>query len=154
VERGHACWPDEFRSDDASRPPIYQFELVRSLRRWKIAHARALKRKPDSFDQVVATLKSGLPSLGNEPTRSRAAPITCRGYLTSYALNLAASKMRFLIVTFKALEKNDAPALQYESACAGGSSGRQINSNDFGSIWRKGCPVHSFETSALFSVPK
>jgi len=56
-----------------------------------------------SFDQLVATLKSGLPSLRNETGGhgQGAMPIVIPEYVTSYALNLAAAKIRFLIEAFK-----------------------------------------------------
>jgi hypothetical protein len=58
-----------------------------------------------SFEQLIATLKSGLPSLRNETGGhgQGATPVTVPEYVASYALNLAASKIRFLIEAFKML---------------------------------------------------
>ena len=60
-----------------------------------------------SFDQLVATLKSGLPSLRNEAGGhgQGAEPVKIPIYIASYALNLAASKIRFLVEAFQASEK-------------------------------------------------
>jgi hypothetical protein len=60
-----------------------------------------------SFDQLVATLKSGLPTLRNETGGhgQGATPVVVPIYVASYALNLAASKIRFLIEAFQASEK-------------------------------------------------
>jgi len=57
-----------------------------------------------SFDQLVATLKSGLPTLRNETGGhgQGATPVVVPIYVASYALNLAASKIRFLIEAFQA----------------------------------------------------
>jgi HEPN domain-containing protein len=57
-----------------------------------------------SFDQLIATLKSGLPSLRNETGGhgQGATPVNVPEYVASYALNLAASKIRFLIEALKA----------------------------------------------------
>jgi HEPN domain-containing protein len=60
-----------------------------------------------SFDQLVATLKSGLPSLRNETGGhgQGAKPVVVPEYVATYALNLAASKIRFLVEAFKASSK-------------------------------------------------
>jgi uncharacterized protein DUF7014/AbiJ-like protein len=60
-----------------------------------------------SFEQLVATLKSGLPSLRNETGGhgQGAKPVEVPDYVASYALNLAASKIRFLIEAFQASAK-------------------------------------------------
>lgn len=60
-----------------------------------------------SFDQLVATLKSGLPSLRNETGGhgQGAKPVVVPEYVATYALNLAASKIQFLIEAFKASSK-------------------------------------------------
>jgi hypothetical protein len=57
-----------------------------------------------SFDQLLATLKSGLPTLRNETGGhgQAAAPVNVPEYVASYAFNLAAAKIRFLIEAFKA----------------------------------------------------
>jgi hypothetical protein len=57
-----------------------------------------------SFEQLVATLKSGLPNLRNEAGAhgQGAKPINVPEYVATYALNLAAAKIRFLIEAFKA----------------------------------------------------
>jgi hypothetical protein len=56
-----------------------------------------------SFDQLVATLKSGLPILRNETGGhgQGAIPVTVPEYVALYALNLAASKIVFLVEAFK-----------------------------------------------------
>jgi hypothetical protein len=60
-----------------------------------------------SFDQLIATLKSGLPVLRNETGAhgQRAKPVEVPIYVAVYALNLAGSKIRFLCEAFKASEK-------------------------------------------------
>lgn len=60
-----------------------------------------------SFDQLVATLKSGLPTLRNETGGhgQGAEPVTVPEYVATYALNLSASKIRFLVEAFEASEK-------------------------------------------------
>jgi hypothetical protein len=60
-----------------------------------------------SFEQLVATLKSGLPTLRNNSGGhgQGATPVEVPGYVAAYALNLAASKIRFLVEAFKASEK-------------------------------------------------
>jgi len=60
-----------------------------------------------SFEQLVATLKSGLPSLRNETGGhgQGATPVEVPEYVASYALNLAASKIKFLIEAFQASTK-------------------------------------------------
>jgi hypothetical protein len=57
-----------------------------------------------SFEQLIATLKSGLPALRNETGGhgQGAKPVDVPEYVATYALNLAASKIRFLIEAFKA----------------------------------------------------
>jgi Domain of unknown function (DUF7014) len=57
-----------------------------------------------SFDQLLATLKSGLPTLRNETGGhgQGATPVAIPEYVASYALHLAASKIRFLVEAFKA----------------------------------------------------
>jgi hypothetical protein len=75
-------------------------DLLKVLRREKLFPEFA----DQSFDQLLATLKSGLPSLRNETGGhgQGAAPVAVPEYVASYALNLAASKIRFLIEAFKA----------------------------------------------------
>ena len=60
-----------------------------------------------SFDQLIATLKSCLPTLRNETGGhgQGATPVAVPTYVASYALNLAASKIRFLIEAFQASMK-------------------------------------------------
>jgi hypothetical protein len=60
-----------------------------------------------SFDQLLATLKSGLPSVRNESGAygQGATPVDVPEHVAVYALNLAASKIRFLVDAFKASEK-------------------------------------------------
>jgi uncharacterized protein DUF7014/AbiJ-like protein len=60
-----------------------------------------------SFDQLIATLKSGLPTLRNETGGhgQGATTVVVPIYVASYALNLAASKIRFLIEAFQASKK-------------------------------------------------
>jgi len=72
---------------------------------------RAKKLFPDfldqSFDQLIATLKSGLPTVRNESGAhgQGAEPIETPEYIAVYALNLAASKIRLLYEAFAASEK-------------------------------------------------
>lgn len=75
-------------------------DLLKILRREKLFPEFA----DQSFDQLVATLKSGLPSLRNETGGhgQGAEPVAVPEYVASYALNLAASKIRLLIEAFKA----------------------------------------------------
>ena len=60
-----------------------------------------------SFDQLVATLKSGLPVVRNETGGhgQGAKPVDVPQYIAEYALNLAASKIRLLCEAFNATEK-------------------------------------------------
>ena len=75
-------------------------DLLKILRREKLFPEFA----DQSFDQLVATLKSGLPNLRNETGGhgQGAAPVAVPEYVASYALNLAASKIRFLVEAFRA----------------------------------------------------
>jgi hypothetical protein len=78
-------------------------DLLKVLRRERLFPEFA----DQSFDQLVATLKSGLPSLRNETGGhgQGATPIAVPEYVASYALNLAASKIRFLIEALHASTK-------------------------------------------------
>jgi hypothetical protein len=60
-----------------------------------------------SFDQLVATLKSGLPGVRNESGGhgQGAKPVEVPEHVAVYALNLAASKIRLLYEAFTAAEK-------------------------------------------------
>ena len=60
-----------------------------------------------SFDQLLATLKSGLPTVRNETGGhgQGSKPVDVPEYVAVYALNLAASKIRLLYEAFKASEK-------------------------------------------------
>jgi hypothetical protein len=60
-----------------------------------------------SFEQLLATLKSGLPVLRNETGGhgQGATPVGIPRYVASYALNLAAPKIRFLVEAFTESEK-------------------------------------------------
>lgn len=60
-----------------------------------------------SFDQLIATLKSGLPVVRNETGGhgQGAKPVEVAEYVGVYALNLAASKIRLLYDAFKDSEK-------------------------------------------------
>ena len=60
-----------------------------------------------SFDQLIATLKSGLPVVRNETGGhgQGSKPIDVPEYVAVYALNLAASKIRLLYDAFKESEK-------------------------------------------------
>jgi AbiJ N-terminal domain 4 len=60
-----------------------------------------------SFDQLIATLKSGLPVVRNETGGhgQGTKPIEVPEYVAVYALNLAASKIRLLFGAFKESEK-------------------------------------------------
>lgn len=56
-----------------------------------------------SFEQLVATLKSGLPSLRNVAGAhgQGSQPVQVPSYVASYALNLAAAKIRLLVELFR-----------------------------------------------------
>ncbi|HUD87317.1 MAG TPA: hypothetical protein VMR17_12730, partial [Xanthobacteraceae bacterium] len=60
-----------------------------------------------SFDQLLATLKSGLPVVRNETGGhgQGAKPVEVPEYVATYALNLAGSKSRLLYDAFKASER-------------------------------------------------
>ena len=60
-----------------------------------------------SFDQLIATLKSGLPVVRNRTGGhgQGAQPVEVPEYVAVYALNLAASKIRLLYEAFKASER-------------------------------------------------
>lgn len=60
-----------------------------------------------SFEQLFATLKSGLPALRNETGGhgQGPAPVEVPQYVAAYGLNLAASKIVFLVEAFKQSEK-------------------------------------------------
>ena len=59
-----------------------------------------------SFDQLAATLKSGLPKVRNEEGShgQGATPRETPGYVTSYALHLAAANILFLAEAHKTAE--------------------------------------------------
>lgn len=78
-------------------------DLLKILRRERLFPEFA----DQSFDQLVATLKTGLPNLRNETGGhgQGAIPVAVPEYVASYALNLAASKIRFLIEAFNASER-------------------------------------------------
>ncbi|MBR0986540.1 STM4504/CBY_0614 family protein [Bradyrhizobium liaoningense] len=82
------------------QPGARSSDLLKVLRREELFPEFA----DQSFDQLVATLKSGLPSLRNETGGhgQGATPIVVPEYVATYALNLAASKIRLLIDAFKA----------------------------------------------------
>jgi hypothetical protein len=60
-----------------------------------------------SFDQLIATLKSGLPLVRNETGAhgQGSKPVEVPEFVAVYALNLAASKIRLLFEAFAASEK-------------------------------------------------
>jgi HEPN domain len=60
-----------------------------------------------SFDQLIATLKSGLPTVRNTSGGhgQGAKPVDTPDYVAQYALNLAACKIRLLYEAFAASEK-------------------------------------------------
>ena len=60
-----------------------------------------------SFEQLLATLKSGLPLVRNQTGGhgQGATPVDVPAYVAVYALNLAASKIRFLVDAFKNSEE-------------------------------------------------
>jgi hypothetical protein len=60
-----------------------------------------------SFEQLLATLKSGLPAVRNEAGGhgQGSVPVEIPTYVAVYALNLAASKIRFLVEAFKNSER-------------------------------------------------
>jgi hypothetical protein len=60
-----------------------------------------------SFDQLIATLKSGLPVVRNETGGhgQGSKPVEVPEFVAVYALNLAASKIRLLYEAFAASEK-------------------------------------------------
>lgn len=78
-------------------------DLLKILRREQLFPEFA----DQSFEQLIATLKSGLPAVRNETGGhgQGAKPVAVPEYVASYALNLAASKIRFLIEAFKASER-------------------------------------------------
>ena len=77
-------------------------DLVKVLRREGLFPEFAEK----SFDQLIATLKSGLPAVRNESGGhgQGATPVDVPEYVAVYALNLAASKIRLLYEAFAASE--------------------------------------------------
>lgn len=78
-------------------------DLVKVLRQNKLFPDFA----DQSFDQLLATLKSGLPVVRNQTGGhgQGVRPIEVPEYVAVYALNLAASKIRLLCEAFKASEK-------------------------------------------------
>jgi HEPN domain-containing protein len=77
-------------------------DLLKVLRREQLFPEFA----DQSFEQLIATLKSGLPTVRNETGGhgQGAKPVAVPEYVASYALNLAATKIRFLVEAFKASE--------------------------------------------------
>ena len=59
-----------------------------------------------SFDQLIATLKSGLPKVRNEEGAhgQGAAPLETPDYVAAYALHLAAANILFLVDAHKAMK--------------------------------------------------
>jgi hypothetical protein len=59
-----------------------------------------------SFDQLISTLKSGLPKVRNEEGAhgQGATPRETPGYVAAYALHLAAAKIVLLVEAFKAIK--------------------------------------------------
>ena len=59
-----------------------------------------------SFDQLVATLKSGLPKVRNQGGvhGQGAIPRETPDYVAAYALHLAAAKILFLVEAHKAMK--------------------------------------------------
>jgi HEPN domain-containing protein len=78
-------------------------DLLSVLRREKLFPEYADK----SLDQLLATLKSGLPAVRNESGGhgQGAVPVETPTYVAVYALNLAASKIRLLVEAFKESER-------------------------------------------------
>jgi Domain of unknown function (DUF7014)/AbiJ N-terminal domain 4 len=74
-------------------------DLLKILRREKLFPDFA----DQSFDQLVSTLKSGLPAVDNESGGhgQGSIPVEIPTYVAVYALNLAASNIRFLVEAFK-----------------------------------------------------
>jgi uncharacterized protein DUF7014/AbiJ-like protein len=62
-----------------------------------------------SFDQLIATLKSGLPSVRNQAGAhgQGAKPVEVPVHVAAYALNLAATKILLLVEAFHATENDD-----------------------------------------------
>ena len=60
-----------------------------------------------SFDQLIATLKSGLPNVRNEEGAhgQGATPRVTPDYVTAYALHLSAAKILFLIEAHRAMDQ-------------------------------------------------
>ena len=79
-------------------------DLLKNLRRENLFPEFA----DQSFEQLLATLKSGLPVLRNEAGGhgQGAVPVETPTYVAVYALNLAAAKIRFLVDAFKASERS------------------------------------------------
>jgi hypothetical protein len=77
-------------------------DLLSVLRREKLFPEYADK----SLDQLLATLK-GLPAVRNESGGhgQGAVPVKIPTYVAVYALNLAASQIRFLVEAFKEFER-------------------------------------------------
>jgi hypothetical protein len=78
-------------------------DLLKILRKEKLFPEFA----DQSFEQLLATLKSGLPAVRNQAGGhgQGAIPVQVPDYVAVYALNLAASKIRFLVEAFKQSEK-------------------------------------------------
>jgi hypothetical protein len=83
-------------------------DLVKLLRREGLFPEFAER----SFDQLIATLQSGLPTVRNTSGAhgQGATPVDTPAYVAQYALNLAASKIRLLYEAFAASEPAHAPA--------------------------------------------
>jgi hypothetical protein len=79
-------------------------DLIRVLKNQGLFPAFAVQ----SLDQLIATLKSGLPTVRNETGGhgQGAKPVDVPEYVAVYALNLAASKIRLLCEAFKDSEKH------------------------------------------------
>ena len=75
-------------------------DLIKVLRREKLFPEFA----DPSFEQLISTLKSGLPTVRNETGGhgQGAKPVKVPEYVAVYALNLAASRIRLLFEAFKA----------------------------------------------------
>ena len=82
-------------------------DLLKVLRRNRLFPEFA----DQSFDQLIATLKSGLPAVRNETGGhgQGAKPVEVPEYVAIYALNLAASKIRLMYDAFAASEKTRLP---------------------------------------------
>ena len=121
--QAHACYRAGDTKDavtNANNAFESTLKTICDQRRWAYAKGarasdllkfvRAKGLLPDyldaSFDQLAATLKSGLPKVRNEVAAhgQGAAPRETPGHVAAYALHLAAAKILFLVEAHKAMK--------------------------------------------------